>query len=930
MASLRHRRGIGAAKGYDDYIHDDDGSGTAPDTDTATDPEEEEEEDDDEEEEEEEEEEDGRRLHLGLHSMTAKGIQHLCSELLEIKKASEQDFSANVYLSYLSFIRMFQEAGDLDKNVHHLKRQVMAHRRLVQHVSTNCLYSSSSSSMVLPSSGGSKEEAADMDGIGILPYQREHDEELELEVLLSEHRMDEALQLLELQGQALQTMQQQAAGADDDAEAIAFASSVRALSARKARVAARLVSVAENPRTPRPELLRALSGLCRLGDAERANHLLFELHRASVVRGVEDLRASQGHVHNSGGAGGGNYIKDLARVVFSSIVRTSRSFVALHGHPSPYTPRLVRWAREEMEDLSAAFSEYVRSMSSPATAAHSLALALEAAECAVSYSPLLRAVDVVASERDVVALVVPCVRDAVAMYGRHLREVVRLLVASDAWVLGRFLMPPGVVQAAAGAPQAEYCLLTTNGRKFVTLIQEVVEDVAWPLHSLGIGTNDSVGLQLVAELFREYMHSIVELIPRKEAAAPTGDERYTWQLAVLINCTTLVSLFPTMASGVFRTPPSPPSSSGFPVSAQREVVASLISLIKEASGQVWSCFCQQFIRDTMSSSAQGRRFGSRTPPPQAQDSMMPSMALQVVFLRVRRLTEVYGAILSGEDGTMKKLLRELMEAMICWLSSNLDSWAVHGAAQVQLDVHFLLEFAQLGGFCSESIRSSALDLLIKAQEKMAGGELDDVDEVGGGGWAADAAKHAVQVLLAMWDGGVAAVEAGEESDEMARRNGSDEEAGQEEAPEDEDETGTTNKSSDEFISLEDEDDGVRMPAAALSSKNQKPGYSEMGDGEERTNIRSGHHPELEQAEGGSDDNVTQDEEGICHDAVQQQVEEQSSSSWEDIIDGEGGGGGSSRTRRQSTLVMVAGKNAPSRSRKKREAVSRSSKARWHI
>jgi len=365
---------------------------------------------------------------------------------------------------------MFQEAGDLDKDVHHLKRQVVAHRRLVQHLSTNCLYSSSSSSMVLPSSGSGEEEAADMDGILLPEHQGERDEELELDVLLSEHRMDEALQLLELQGQALQTMQQQAAGADDDAEAIAFASSVRALSARKARVAGRLVSVAENPRTPRPELLRALSGLCRLGDAERANHLLFELHRASVARGVEELRASRGHHHNSGG-GGGNYIKDLARVVFSSIVRTSRSFVALHGHPSPYTPRLVRWAREEMEDLSAAFSEYVRSMSSPATAAHSLALALEAAECAVSYSPLLRAVDVVASERDVVGLVVPCVRDAVAMYGRHLREVVRLLVASDAWVLGRFLMPPGVVQAAAGAPQTEYCLLTTNGRKFVTLVQ---------------------------------------------------------------------------------------------------------------------------------------------------------------------------------------------------------------------------------------------------------------------------------------------------------------------------------------------------------------------------------------------------------------------------------------------------------------------------
>jgi len=46
------------------------------------------------------------------------------------------------------------------------------------------------------------------------------------------------------------------------------------------------------------------------------------------------------------------------------------------------------------------------------------------------------------------------------------------------------------------------------------------------------------------------------------------------------------------------------------------------------------------------------------------------------------------------------------------------------------------------------------------------------------------------------------------------------------------------------------------PAALLSSsQNQKPGYSEMGDGEERTNIQPDHHPELEQADGRGDDNV---------------------------------------------------------------------------
>jgi hypothetical protein len=44
-----------------------------------------------------------------MFRLLLQGIQHLCSELLEIKKASEQDFSANVYLSYLSFIRYIEK-----------------------------------------------------------------------------------------------------------------------------------------------------------------------------------------------------------------------------------------------------------------------------------------------------------------------------------------------------------------------------------------------------------------------------------------------------------------------------------------------------------------------------------------------------------------------------------------------------------------------------------------------------------------------------------------------------------------------------------------------------------------------------------------------------------------------------------------------------
>ena len=86
-----------------------------------------------------------------------------------------------------------------------------------------------------------------------------------------------------------------------------------------------MASVAANPRTRRPELLKALSGLCRLGDLERANHLLFSTYRAMTVW---PQQAAAGHC----------YIKDLTRMVFSSIADASRCFVALHGHPSPTLP----------------------------------------------------------------------------------------------------------------------------------------------------------------------------------------------------------------------------------------------------------------------------------------------------------------------------------------------------------------------------------------------------------------------------------------------------------------------------------------------------------------------------------------------------------------------------------------------------------------
>jgi exocyst complex component 8 len=134
-----------------------------------------------------------------------------------------------------------------------------------------------------------------------------------------------------------------------------------------------------------------------------------------------------------------------------------------------------------MEDFSVAFSEYVRSSSISSSSSSVVVAALKAAKCALSYCSLLFISD---SEQHLLDLIAACLREVLTMYARHLKEVTRLFVASDAWVLGRFPVS-GILALRAKSPaiaglQIEYCLLRTSGVKFLTLIQDVVEDV-YPL-----------------------------------------------------------------------------------------------------------------------------------------------------------------------------------------------------------------------------------------------------------------------------------------------------------------------------------------------------------------------------------------------------------------------------------------------------------------
>ena len=129
---------------------------------------------------------------------------------------------------------------------------------------------------------------------------------------------------------------------------------------------------------------------------------------------------------------------------------------------------------------------------------------------------------------------------------------------------------------------------------------------------------------------------------KNELKKKEDDERqYMRQLSVLVNYSTLVSLLPTVAWTALAL-------------TQRQVG----SLIKEAAGQVWPCggasSCNSY--EALPAPPQVGGTPPAAAPPPENNEMMPSLAFQEVFLRVRRLKDTYGGILRGEDGTMKELL----------------------------------------------------------------------------------------------------------------------------------------------------------------------------------------------------------------------------------------------------------------------------------
>lgn len=273
-----------------------------------------------------------------------------------------------------------------------------------------------------------------------------------LDILLSEHQLEEALVVLEVETKTLQTMHK------EDLLSPMIMSYMSAISDRRDRLANQFACLAEHSRVSQPEMQKALCALCRLGENQWANFLLLKYFHSRLTNYLQELECSKPDLH-------GIYIRELAQIVFSIISQAARSFVLLHGDASPCSSELVQWAKKEIKVFIDKFNKYLQSISE---LSGGLFLVVDAVNTAFALFSSLKTQRMFL-QTDLMKLIRPCMEEVLQMHMDYCKKIVRIWTTTDTWLLRKFFLP-GKLRNKTYQTGTEYCILSSSGRKFVTLM----------------------------------------------------------------------------------------------------------------------------------------------------------------------------------------------------------------------------------------------------------------------------------------------------------------------------------------------------------------------------------------------------------------------------------------------------------------------------
>ncbi|KAL1539640.1 exocyst complex component EXO84B-like isoform X2 [Salvia divinorum] len=664
-----------------------------------------------------------------LQSMTAKGVQHLCSELLELKQESDHDFQKNIFSNYSAFLLILKDIQVLQTVLLGLKNQASLQKRLLVDFSDK-IYSTLVSEDTI---GSMLQENLPVETLDV------HAQNVSdiLESLVSEHRLDDALALLEMETEYVHYLR------PDEYSPDQIMSYKSTLSGKRSALADQLTLVARHPRVCAPELQKALFGLCQLGENHLANQLMLQYYHSRIASGIYNLQPFPNVL----------YIQQVAKCVCSMISQAVRSFVSLNGETHPYSLELTQWVAEEMGVFAACFIKYIESISDTSGR---LSTAVDALRIGMSYCSLLETHRILV-KHSFMELVHHCIEGVMQLHINHLSRVMSVVASTDTWVLDRYYVS-GILTGRSSAiidQHPECFFLTNSGRKFVTLFQSVAEEIA-PLITFEMESSVLKGIMDLLTAYVVILESAITgdtVAMEKEGFKINLPETPTQGVIVLANLSTLVQLSSSIIRNLFDG-----------VHQLDFEMDSYATLVQDIYSRLKSYFLDEFISNIFLPNA-----GHQSSPEIHHDScryldLTPSVPYLEMYLELKKL-EKLDCI---DTGWLMSLFSEVMDATFEWISAKSEIWTVTENlllnrtkfVQFILDTQFLVEMARHGDYLSDKAKTISDNMIFRVETSFLSAGLSPLRDSNDDEWPANMAITALQKLQQLLENEDAADEEG--------------------------------------------------------------------------------------------------------------------------------------------------------------------------
>ncbi|KAF8378352.1 hypothetical protein HHK36_029691 [Tetracentron sinense] len=690
-------------------------------------------------------------------AMSEKAIRHLCSYLLDLKKASAEEMRKSVYANYSAFIRTSKEISDLEGELLAIRNLLSTQAALVHGLAEGVRVNSLSSGP----EGSTRDDISN--------FQDREPSKIEkwavefpdiLEVLLAERRVDEALAVLD-EGETI-------AEEANDRQTLtpaALLSLQTTISEQRQKLADQLAEAACQPSTHGVELCSAVLALKKLGDGPRAHTLLLNAHYQRYQYNMQSLRPSSASY-------GGAYTAALSQLVFSAIAQAASDSLAVFGEEPAYASELVTWSIKQTKAFALLVKRHALASSA---ASGGLRAAAECVQIALGHCSLLEARGLALCPV-LLKLFRPSVEQALNANLKRIEESSAALATADNWVL---TYPPvgshpcgRSSTTSLGSVIASQPKLSSSAHRFNSMAQEFFEDVG-PLVSMQLGGSTLEGL---LQVFNSYVSLLINALPgsMEDEGNLEGSgnkivrmaETEAQQMALLANASLLadellpraaMKLLPVHQADKMDEPPTRRASDRQNrIPEQREWKRRL----QRSVDGLRDNFCRQHALDliftedgyTHLSADMYISMDENVDEPE----WFPSPIFQELFEKLTRMASIVTDMFVGRERFGTLLLMRLTETVILWLSDDQSFWedieegpkplGPLGLQQFYLDMEFVILFSSQGRYLSRHLHQVIKDIIARAMDAFATTGIDPYSVLPEDDWFTDVSQIAIKML----------------------------------------------------------------------------------------------------------------------------------------------------------------------------------------